>query len=327
MFRNRVVITLSLLALTLLGSTIGYALIEGWSLLDSLYMTVITLTTVGFGEINPLSPAGRIFTIFVILGGIGVVTYGVSSLGELVAAGELLRFFQRRRRSRLKNHTIVCGFGRVGQSVSAELARERIPFVVVDIDPIAIEVCQAKGYSTIQGDASDASVLKSAGLEVAKSLVTSADSDAVNVFIILTAREIREDILIITRLNQGESQSKMRKAGADRIISPYQLAGNRIVSTISRPAVTDFLDTVLHSEDTELWLEEIDIQEGSRLANTSLGDAQLRKEIGVTVLAADLPGEKVVTHPEASTPLVVGARLIVLGTRPQLQKLSELAGS
>jgi voltage-gated potassium channel len=323
--RNRVYIIVVLLVGMLLAGTIGYHLIEGWDWLDSAYMTVITLTTVGFGEINPMSPAGRLFTIMVILGGVGVMAYSLTSLSELIFSGELDRVFQRRRRAELKDHSIVCGFGRVGLSVAAELKLEGIPFIVIDKDPSAVEACRALGYVYVEGDASDAEVLKQAGLEQASSLVTAADSDAINVFIILTAREQREDIQIVTRLNDENSETIMRKAGADRVISPYSLAGHRIVHIISRPAVTDFLDTVLRSEEGPLWLEEIDIQPGSQLSGQSLGQAHLRSKFGVTVLAIDLPGQKVVTHPEASTLLSPGSRLIVLGARDQLKELSGLA--
>jgi voltage-gated potassium channel len=325
MLRTRITITLSLLMVTLVGGALGYRLIEGWNWLDSVYMTVITLTTVGFGEINPLSPTGRLFTVFVILGGAGVVAYALSSAGEIIGSGELRREIRLRRRIRLKNHTIICGFGRVGRSVAAELKREGVPFVVIDIDEETTETCRRLGYDTVQGNAANNEILRRAGIETARSVVTSAKSDAENVFIILTVRELREDILIISRLNYEESEPKLLKAGANRVISPYNLAGHRIVSTISRPAVTDFLDTVLRSEDVELWLEEVDIQPGSPLANKTLSDARIRNEIGVTILAVDLPGQKVITHPKASTPLFPGARLIVLGTREQLKQLSQLA--
>ncbi len=325
MFRSRVITVFLLLTLVLFISTVGYHLIEGWGWLDSVYMTVITLTTVGFGEIRPLSPGGRMFTILVILGGVGVMAYSLSSISELILSGELGRVFQNRRRAELKNHTIVCGFGRVGRSVAGELKAEGIPFLVIDKDPAAVDACRALGYGFVEGDASDIEVLLQAGLTQARSLVTAADTDALNVFIILTVREVREDIQIVTRLNNELSENKMRKAGANRVISPYSLAGHRIVSTISRPAVTDFLDTVLRSETGPLWLEEIDVQPGSQLEGVSLGQAHLRSRFGVTVLAVDLPGQKVVTHPEANTILETGSRLIVLGSREQLINISSLA--
>lgn len=305
--------------------TAGYRFVEGWSWLEALYMTVITLTTVGFGEINPLSPAGRFFTILVIIGGVGLAAYALSFGAEVIATGELARMIRTRRKVKLKDHCIVCGFGRVGRYVAAELERENIQFVVIDKEDSAIEICQQKNYPFVQGNAAEEETLRQAGIASAKFLVASVNADAENVFIILTVRELREDLFIIARCNFEESTPKLKKAGANQVISPYALTGHRIVHMISRPSITEFLDVVLHSENTELWLEEIDIQSGSILANQTLGDARIRNEMGVTVLAIDLPQKKVITHPKADTVLLEGARLIVLGTRDQLKNLHSMA--
>ncbi len=325
MIRSRVYVTSGLIAVTIGVGVLGYRLIEGWGWLDAFYMTVITLTTVGFGEVRPLSDAGRFFTILVILFGAGVVAYALSSTAEILASGQFARALQRRRRTRLKDHCIVCGFGRVGRFVAAELHREKVPFIVLDQSEEAVEACQELGYRAILGNAAQLDNLRRAGVQAARCLITAVDSDAENVFIILTVRETRDDILIIARCNYEDSEPKLRRAGADRVISPYALAGSRIAGLVSRPGVTDFLDVVLHSKDMELWLEEIVVDAGSEIEGQSLGETRLRNELGVTVLAIELPGSRVVAHPEADTPLPVGARLIVLGTREQLRNLERMA--
>lgn len=322
--RRRVFTTVGLAGGVVLAGTIGYRLIENWNWLDSLYMSVITLTTVGFGEIRPLTDAGRLFTIFIILGGVSVFAYALTSTAELISSGDLGRLIRWNRRANLKDHTIVCGYGRVGRYVASELARENIPFIVVDLADDAIEDCIKSGYQAVQGNAASAHTLENAGIMDAGALITAANSDAENVFIVLTVREMREDILIISRCNFAASEAKLRKAGADKVISPYALAGGKMVQTIRRPKVTQFLDVVLLSEHTELYMEEVEVKEGSPIAGLTLADSRLRNEVGVTVLAIDLPGEIVITHPNFDTELPVGARLIVLGTSEQLEKLNGL---
>ena len=225
----------------------------------------------------------------------------------------------------MKDHCIVCGFGRVGRFVAAELKRDSFPFIVIDRSEEAVDAARQLGYQAILGNAAQVDNLQRAGIDKARSLIAAVNSDAENVFIILTVREHWDDIQIVARCNFEDSEPKLRKAGADRVISPYALAGHRMVGLVSRPGVTDFLDVVLHSDSTELWLEEVDVGPQSAIAGLTLGEARLRNELGVTVLAVDLPGEKVVAHPEANTPLPVGARLIVLGTREQLRSLEERA--
>ncbi len=324
MLRRRILTTLGFVILVVLTGTIGYRFIEHWSWLDSIYMTVITLTTVGYGEIRPLTDIGRMFTILVIIGGAGVFAYTLSSTAELISSGELARIIRLNRRIALKDHAIICGYGRVGKFVASELNQEQIPFIVVDKSEEAIEDCIKHGYKTVQGNAASVHTLEKAGVMNARTIITAVNSDAENVFIVLTIRELREDILIISRCNFQASEAKLRKAGADKVISPYALAGNKIVQTILRPKVTQFLDVVLMSEHTEMYMEEVEVKSGSPIAGLTLGDSRLRNEVGVTVLAIDLPDQIVVTHPTVDTQLPVGARLIVMGTSEQLQKLNEL---
>ncbi len=325
MIRRTLSQLLGLLAGTIIFGTLGYRFIEQWTWLDALYMTFITLSTVGFGEIRQLSPAGRIFTMVLIVAGASVVAYAVRNLIELLSSGELSDAFQRRRMIQIKDHCIVCGLGRVGQYVAAELVREGVPFVVIDRDDRAIALAERLGYPYVQGDATVAETFLKARIDTARFLIAAVDSDSENVFIVLTVREIREGIIIIARTNSDDTIPKLRKAGADRVISPYALAGHRIVGMVKRPAVTDFLEDALQAGDIELRIEEFDIQPESSLVDKTLGETDLRHVMGISVLAIGLPNEGVVAHPDASTTIRAGAKLIVMGSREQLQHLSRLA--
>ena len=302
----------------MLFGTLGYQLLEGWGWLDALYMTIITLTTVGFGEVQPLSPAGRIFTIILIVLGASIVAYSLRLALELFSSGVLQEALRGRRIIKIQDHCIICGFGRAGQYIGNELKREGAPFVVVDPDDEAIGRCQALSYPHIQGDATLTAVLEQAGISKARFVVTVADADSTNVFIVLTVRELRDDLLVISRTNRDESVSKLRKAGANEVLSPYALIGHRIVNTIKRPSATDFLSTALQTGGGELGIEEVDIREASPLANKTLGEVDLRHRFGVSALALVSPEAGLSTHPGADTLLTPGSRLIVLGKYGEL---------
>jgi voltage-gated potassium channel len=327
--RRRISIIGGLLAAALVIGTFGYQIIEGWPTLDSFYMTVITLTTVGFGEIKTLSPPGRIFTVFLIAGGVGIVAYASTTAVQLLVSGELQKELLTRRRRRmlekLQKHDVICGFGRMGQHVADELHRRGRSFVVIDNDEKQVEKCRQKGYHAVLGNAVNEEILLLAGIERAKSLITVVKADTENVFIVLTARALCPHLTIISRMNYDDTESKLRRAGADQVISPYVIGARRMASCVDRPGVADFLDVVMHSPELELWMEEFEIIEGSLLAGKSLRDTHLRSEIGVTVLSIRCPGKPVVIHPGADNILPVGARLIALGTGKQLNKLAKLA--
>jgi voltage-gated potassium channel len=328
--RRRILIVLALSALAIIMGTIGYVVIEDWPLADAFYMTIITMTTVGFGEVRPLNEPGRWFTIFLILGGIGIMTYATSSVVQLLLSGELRAEFIARRRRRmlaqLQNHYIVCGFGRVGRHVAAELHRQKKPFVVVDSDEATVEHCRHMGYNSLFGNAANDEILEQAGIYRARSLITAVSSDAENVFIVLTARSLRPDLVIVSRANFDESEPKLLRAGANHVIIPYAISGRRMVASADHPTVVDFLDVVMHSPELELWLEDIVIDPDSSLVGRSLREANLRSEIGVNVLSMQLPGQPPVVQPDIDIPMQAGTHLIVLGTREQLETLAQLAG-
>ncbi|RME50322.1 MAG: potassium channel protein [Caldilineae bacterium] len=328
LFRRRLFVLLGLLAAILLAGTGGYVTLEGWSPLDAFYMTVITLTTVGFGELYPLSAAGRIFTVMLIVSGVGLVAYATSTVAQMLISGELQAEILARRRQRmleqLHNHHIVCGFGRMGQHIATELRNQQKDFVVVDNDPAAVEEARRRGYFAVLGDASDEEVLAQAGIMRARSLIAAINSDAGNVFIVLTARAMRPDLIIVSRVNYDDAESKLRRAGANEVISPYLIGGRRMVHFVERPGVVRFLDELMQSPELELWIEEFEIQPGSALAGKSLGEAELRNRTGVNVLAVHCPGQSISTQPDVGTSLPPGTKLIAQGTRAQLQALTNM---
>ncbi|NJN14846.1 MAG: potassium channel protein [Oscillochloris sp.] len=322
---RRLFIALAALTGLLLIGTAGYHIIAAMSPVDALYMAVITLTTVGFGEITPLGPEGRLFTIALLIGGGGVAAYALSTLTEMIFSGEWQMYLNLRRQrtmlAQLSGHTIVCGYGRVGRHVADELHAQKSPFVVVDMDLEKVERVRNLGYMAIQGNGADEEDLQVAGIERAASLVATASSDAENVFIVLTARAMRPDLVIVARANYDDSEDKLRRAGATRVILPYRICGRRMAATLARPGVADFLDEVMHASSLEFLIDQVPIGSHSSLVGKTLGETSLRAAFGVTVLAVQMPGMPIDTSPGADTVLNAGSLLIVLGTREQISAL------
>jgi voltage-gated potassium channel len=233
---KRVKIFILGLAVVIIVGVSGYHLIEGWSIFDSLYMTVITITTVGYGEVKPLSKSGKLFTVFLIIFGISTIVYGIESTIEYFISFEFRNLFRRRRMEKeiekLKEHYIVCGFGRVGENVCKEFLKQKVPFVVVENNEKRLSYLSKTELLYVVGDASEERVLKEAGIERAKGLVAALSSDADNVFVILTAKFLNPKILVVARCIEKEAEYKLRKAGADEVISPYAIGGERIAQAI-----------------------------------------------------------------------------------------------
>lgn len=328
---RRFVVALAALAMLLLIGTAGYHMLGGdeWSLTEALYMTVITISTVGFGEVEELSEAGRMFTVLLIIGGGGLAAYSLGSVAEFIVSGDWREYLEHRRRRRmlaqLSKHIIVCGYGRVGRHVAQGLDYEGLPFIIIDPKPEKIAALHEMGYLGLQGNAASESDLKEAGIERASGLIAAANSDAENVFIVLTARGLRPDLNIVARANYEDSESKLLRAGADRVILPYSITGRRMVTMLVRPDVADFLDEVAHASDLEFLLDQIYIAPGSPLVGQTLAQMQMRHQLGVTVLACRVPGGPMDTRPGAGTTLRAHAQMVVLGTREQLQALTRLA--
>ena len=313
-----------LLALLLALGTGGYMAIEGWSFLDALYMTVTTITTVGYREVQPLSSGGRVFTIALIVFGVGVLFYTLTSLVQFFIEGELLDILGgRRMKSRidsLHDHYILCGFGRVGTEIAREFAARRVVFAIVESNPEAIERARASGHPVIEGDATSDAVLREAGIERAKGLLAASDSDAGNTFIVLTAKALRPELYVVSRAGRTESEPRMRRAGADRSISPYAIAGRRMALAVLQPLMVEFIDTLATGRHGETILAEIEISEGSGLAGRTIEDV-MRSCRNATVLGVQQASGQTQVGPRGSQVLEVGDRLIVLGEEAELEAI------
>lgn len=329
---SRSVLRLNLLVVGLLSlGTLGYMIIERWSVIDSLYMVVITLTTVGFGEVQPLSPAGRLFTIILMLFGIGVLAYAFRTFFEYIFTSDFAGTIRRRRViqeiDKLDNHIIICGYGRVGKSAVDSLKDSGRALVVIEVIEELAQAAREDGMLVIEGDATKDEILMQSGIERAWGLIVCTGEDSLNLFIVLSSRSLNKDLYIVVRGIDAENEGKMRRAGADRVVSPYQIGGKHMANIIIRPHVTDFFDVVTLEGGIELWIEELRIERGSPLISQTVGDADVRRRTGVTLVAL-LPssgGDALI--PDAQTVLNMGDELIVLGTREQLAKLEELTGS
>ena len=317
-----------LLILLLFVGTLGYYLLEGWSISDAFYMTVITISTVGFSEIHPLTEKGRIFTIFLILGGVGVAIYVFSTVTEVIVSGQIQNLLGRRRLEykieTLRGHYIICGYGRIGRHICHIIARE-VPFVVVENDPERIKELENDGFIYFQGDATHEDVLKKVGIERAKGLVAVLGSDADNVYITLTARSLNSDLFIIARADEEHVVRKLERAGADKVISPYLIGARRMAMTISRPAVTDFLELATPEANLELQLEEVRIYAQSDLVGKKLIESGIRQFSGAIILAVRKVTGEMVFNPPPDYVLEPGDTLVALGDRKGLPRLEEVA--
>ena len=272
-----------MLGIILCIGTSGYMLIENGSFLDSLYMSVITITTVGYGEIIPLSPGGRVFTICLLLVGVGFVLYLVGEVTESMVEGGLRKLMGRnnmeKRVASLKGHYIVCGFGRIGKVICKNFEENKIPFVVVESDPGEVQMIDELGYYALLGSASSDEMLLKAGVRKAKGLIAAVSSDAENVYIILSARGLNANLFIIARSSGAEgSETKLLRAGADKVTSPYFIGARRMAQLVVRPTVVDFFDLTVHGGALGLRLEEMRVSEHSALAGKRLMDSGLRKD-------------------------------------------------
>jgi voltage-gated potassium channel len=305
---------------------VGYAVIEGWSFLDSLYMTVITITTVGFAEVHPLSQAGQIFSIFLIVGGVGGAIYALTGIMGYILEGQFGITMGRRRMktkiAKLKGHFILCGYGRVGQAIAQVFSEEKTPFIIIDNDEETIASAEEAGYLCLHADATSDETLKEAGIERAHGLVAAVGSDADNTYITLSARGLCPDLFIEARCASNEAKDKLRRAGADRVISPHAIGGRRMAMLALRPAVVDFIDTVTYRPGRELQLENADVSSGSSLVSKTMEEA--RSQLGITVLAMRKQNGELIANPPGEEIIEEGDRLIVIGTKKRLAALESI---
>lgn len=305
--------------------TVGYMLIEGWGVIDAFYMTAITLTTVGFGEVRTLTTGGRIFTVVLLVAGVTFVAYGL----EYLLTANLGETWRERRMKQtienMNNHVIVCGYGRVGQSATASLHNSKRQIVVLEKDPEKATQLDEQNLTYLIGDATKDEALLQAGLDRAWGMLVCTGEDSRNLFIVLSARALNANLYIVTRSIDAENERKMRRAGANRVVSPYQIGGQHMANIVIRPHVTDFFDVVTLDGGIELWVEEVALGETSQLIGKTVGEANIRQATGVSIIA--MLREDRSTIPDAHTVLQVGDELIVIGTRDQLAKLEKLAGA
>jgi voltage-gated potassium channel len=313
-----------------LFGTMGYVILEHWSLVDAFYMTIITLTTVGYSEIHTLDPPGRVFTVFLIITGVGLLAYSALVIGAFFLDGTFAGYIRRRRMERLikklDNHCIVCGYGRTGQEVVATLQDREVPFVVIEKEDEVIRRMEEEGLAAIHGNAHDNEPLEIAGIARAKALIACASDDAENVFITLSARSLRPDLIIASRAEDRDSEPKLRRAGANHVVTPYTIAGDRLVASIYRPSLVAFFES--HVKKARGY----DIREvvvGPHVKGKTFADLRIRSEYKITVLALRREDGAIIPNPDAETRLQERDVLLALGPVAQLERLSkdcEVAG-
>ncbi len=314
-----------------LTGTLWYYLVEGWSLADAAYMTVITLSTVGFGEIEPLGKRGRIFTIALILMGVITIGYIVNRFTEAVIQGyfqEGIRLQQQRRiMDSLSGHYIICGFSRTGRQIAKEFRAEDVSFVIIDSDVESVQRAQVEGYIVYQGDATLDESLLQVGVERAICIVAALPSDAENLYTVLSAKTLNPSIRAIARASTEEALQKLQRGGADAVISPYITGGKRMAAAALRPEVMDFVDGIISGTDRQLYMEEFLINSAtSPFVGQTLGKARLRAQTGALLLAIRRVQGELIGGPTAETVLMPGDVLIAMGTSEQLRALNQLLG-
>ncbi len=312
--------TLAVLAAAVYG-TVGYVLIEGWGVLDALYMTVITMTTVGFGEIHPLSQAGRLFGITLILSGAGTMFYTFGVFAETLAEGRFASFRRDRRMTRdisaLRDHFIICGYGRIGTQIAKELDQQKIAHVVIELNPGLVAQLRSEGRLCIEADAASEDALRAAGIERAKGLMAAIDSDERVVYITLAARALRPDIFITARAGSPESIRRLELAGANRVVSPYRMAGRLMAELALRPLVVDVIDTMRHG-GAEIGIEEIILSADCHARGRSLADSDLLKPGHARLLALRRRDGTLHVNPAADLRLEEGDLVVAMGTESEL---------
>lgn len=325
--RRKIALSAILIMLVIAIGTIGYMVIEGWNFRESLYMTIITLTTVGFGEVHKLSPTGEYFTIVLLIGGVGIILYVLATEARVIFEGELKDVFGRRRLERkikeLKDHYIVCGYGRMGRIVARELKAKGVDTVVIEINPVT--QFEKKDILIVEGDATRDDVLLSARLDRAKGLVSVLPTDAENLYVVLSARELNPKIFVLARASDDGAEQKMLRAGATRVVSPYLTGGLRIAHTILKPAVMDFIEFATTSGNIEIQMEEVPVQKDSKLVGLALYESGIGKDLGVIVVAIKSREGVMRFNPTSKTIIQESDTLIALGEVSKLNELEEIA--
>jgi len=314
--------------LTLVMGTVGFTVIEGYPIFDAFYMTLITITTVGYAEIHPLSHAGRIFNSFLIFFGVGVMFFAIGAMTQTLIELELGEYFEKRRTRRmiqkLDQHFIICGYGRVGRNAAGELQRSGVPFVIVDLQPERVEKAMLAGMLAVAADATRDETLRSVGIERARGLIAALATDADNLFVILSAKNLNRQLYVATRAGEEEAEDKLRHAGADAVFAPYTTAGYRLAQAVLRPHVFHFFDVATRSMGLDVDIEQVRVPESSEFAARSLEQTRMGRELGVIVLAIRKSDGRMLFNPPADTVIAAGDHLIVMGEPKNLRHLESL---
>jgi voltage-gated potassium channel len=326
---RRLLLIVCIPILLILAGMVGYHFLEDWPLFDSLYFTVVTLTTIGYGDLAPKTVGGRAFTMVLALGGVFTLFYLAADFIRAVITGEVQTLLGKQRMERalaeLKDHLIVCGYGRMGRLVCQEFAAEGVSFVVIDREAEVFENFAVPRGIALHGDATSDDVLRSAGVERARALVTVAPSDSDNLYITMSARLLNDKLFIVARAESEHAQQKLERAGANRVVSPYVIGGSRVAQAVLRPTVVDFIDLATRTEHFDLQIEETCLAAKSTLVGRTLKDSQVREKFGVMIVAIKKASGHMVYNPPGEAALEAGDILIALGQRQQLDELDKVA--
>jgi voltage-gated potassium channel len=325
---NNLKIALMIIVTLILAGTIGFHFIEGWNVLESFYTTVMTLTTIGYGDFAPKTQGGMLFTVLLVVFGVGTMLYTVGLVSQIMVEGRLTTLLGRGKMEKtidkMKNHYIVCGCGRIGYLICRELAAEKVDFVVVDNNPEVIQKIGEEGFVYFRGDAIHDKCLIGAGIKRAKGIVCVLPSDAQNLYVILTAKELNPNIWILSRSEEEESEHRLLRAGANRVMSPYTLGGTRMAMAILRPAMLDFIEITTRRQSLELRMDELEICDGSPLIGKSLEDSEIRQRYGLIIVAVKKDSGKMIFNPVANYVIQTGDKLIALGEDENVSKFSQV---
>jgi voltage-gated potassium channel len=318
---------LGLLLIIVIGAT-GYHWIEGWDAAEALYATIVTISTVGYGDFYPQTAAGRFFTIILIIFGVGTMFYTVVLLAETVVETRLRALTGRKKLekmiSKMKNHYIICGCGRIGHLICQELKADKTDFVVIDNNPEVIQEIEEEGFIYCRGDAKQDKILINAGIKRAKGIVCVLPTDAENLYVILTAKELNHDIFILSRSEEEESEHRLLRAGADRVMSPYTLGGMRMAMAILRPAMMDFIEITTRRQSLELRMEEVPVCDGSSVIGKSLEESEIRHRYGLIIVAVKKDSGKMIFNPLASYIIEKGDKLIAMGEDENVKRFTDV---
>lgn len=325
----KLLISLGLLLLIICLGTVGYMMVEGWDLLDALYMTVITIATVGYSEVHQVSRAGRLFTIILILVGVGFLGYVAGSIVQFMVEGRIRIILGRKRLDRkierIKQHYIICGYGRIGRVLSRNLIyRQPFDMVIVEKDPELLPAMERDGVLYVLGDATDEATLLKAGIRQAKALIALLATDADNVFLVLTARQLNPELNIIARASGSGSRAKLMAAGASTVESPYDMGAVSMAQRITRPTVTSFLDLALESNRKDIQMEEIPVSGTSDLIDIMLKDSGIRQRFNLIIIAIKKADGSMLFNPSFETRISQGDTVIAVGEADNLQQLEKI---